>query len=470
MKKSENELTDGPIARTMFLFTLPILGSTVLQSLNGSINMAWIGRFLGERALTASANANAVLFVLIGLMVGAGMATSILIGQALGKRDADQAKRVLGTSITFFAVVSIVLAVAGAFLSPTLLKLMHTPEDALPLATAYLRVVFLGTPSLYLTLLVAMALRGAGDAKTPFVFMLVSVVLDVGLNPLLIFGWGPIPGFGIAGSAAASLLAQSGSFILLVAYLYRTKNALRIERHELRYLLIDTTVLRELVTKGVPMGLQMLVVSLSLIAAMSLVNAYGSHTTAAYSAALALWNYIQMPAVAVGQAVTSMAAQNVGAGKWGRVDRVAITGVAFNFLLSGVLVALVYAFDRPALGLFLGQGEAMGIARHLNAIVVWSFIPFGVSFALGGVMRSTGAAMAPLLILFVSLWLVRFPFAYLLTPQLQADAIWWSFPVGSVVSLVLSSLYYKHGGWRSHPSSLQSRQHDDILTDELAHM
>jgi Na+-driven multidrug efflux pump len=212
---------------------------------------------------------------------------------------------------------------------------------------------------------------------------------------------------------------------------------------------LDPVILRALVGKGVPMGLQMIVISLGMIAMISLVNRFGSRTTAAYGASLQLWNYIQMPAFAVGQAVSSMAAQNVGAKKWDRVDRVALLGVAYNVVLTGVLVALVYTFSGPALSLFLTDAGSIAIARHIDAVVVWSFILFGVSFVLSGVVRATGAVVPPLLILFFSVWVARIPFAYGLMPRLGADAVWWSFPLGSVISLVLSTLYYRFGGWRN---------------------
>jgi Na+-driven multidrug efflux pump len=197
------------------------------------------------------------------------------------------------------------------------------------------------------------------------------------------------------------------------------------------------------------MGMQMFVVSSSVIALTALTNRFGSQETAAFSAAAQLWNYVQMPALAISAAASSMAAQNVGAGKWDRVDRVAVTGVAFNFLMGGALIGLVYALNKHALGLFLPpRGAALEIAAHLNAIVLWSFAFFGMSMVLYGVVRSTGAVVAPLIMMVISLWLIRVPFAYLLVDRWQADAIWWSFPVASAASLAMALTYYRIGSWR----------------------
>jgi Na+-driven multidrug efflux pump len=198
------------------------------------------------------------------------------------------------------------------------------------------------------------------------------------------------------------------------------------------------------------MGLQMIVISVSAVLMITLVNRYGTDTVAAYGAAMQLWNYIQMPAFAIGMAVSAMAAQNIGAERWDRVSRVAKVGVVYNFLLTGVLVLLVELASGHALGVFLPRGSAaLGIAEHINLIVAWSFIFFGVTFVIFGVVRSTGAVIVPLAILFVSLIAVRYGAAWLGVDRFESDAIWWSFTVSSVVAVVLSLVYYKFGAWRS---------------------
>lgn len=448
-QRATPDLTEGPIARTLWMFSLPILGANVLQSLNASVNTFWVGHYMGEAALTATTNANLILFFLLGVVFGISMATTILVGQSVGARNMDEARRVVGTGAGFFFVLAVLVAVAGYAVTPELLRAMGTPADAQPFAVAYLRIIFIAMPAMYFYSFLMMTLRGAGDSRTPFYFMVLSVLLDIALNPLLMFGWGPIPALGIAGSAAATLIAQTVALSGLIIYLYRTRHFLRLGRHELHFLKPDPNILRALVAKGLPMGMQMVVISSSAIVMIALVNQHGSQTTAAYGAASQLWTYIQMPALAIGAAVSSMAAQNVGARLWDRVNRIAGVGIAFNVLITGSLVLLIYLFNRAALRLFLpDDGAAVAIGQHLNALVVWSFLFFGITFVIFGVVRATGAVFAPLIILAISLWLVRYPFALALSARLGADAIWWSFPLGSLVSLTLALLYYRFGHWR----------------------
>jgi putative MATE family efflux protein len=427
---------------------MPILAANILQSLNASINTAWIGRLIGPAALSASANSTNILFFLLSLGLGFGFAATILVAQSVGARNLDQAKRVVGTTLVFFAMLSILIGASGFFMASRVLSLMGAPPETLPLASAYLRIIFLAMPGVYLFTFAIMALRGAGDAKTPFIFMAVSAVLDVVLNPLLIRGLGPIPAMGIAGSALATLIGQWAGFFGLVFWMYRTRHFLRLRQDELRYLRIDVAVFRALVTKGIPMGLQVIVLSSSAIAMISLVNRFGYLTSAAYGACFQLWSYIQMPAFAVGQAVSSMVAQNIGARRWDRVGRIAGAGVLYSALLTGSMVLAVGLAGGPVFAVFLGgNAEAIGIARHIDYVTSWSFIMFGVSFVLSSTVRSTGAVVPPLVNLIVALWMVRIPFALALTPKFQAEAIWWSFPLGFAVALALNIAYYRWGNW-----------------------
>ena len=445
-----HSLTEGSISKGLLLFALPILYGNVLQTVNATVNSIWVGRFLGEAALTATSNANTLLFLLLGGVFGLSMASSILIGVYLGGKRMEDAKRVVGTSATFFFAISVVMAVAGAVFAEPILLAMKTPADSLPLAIAYTRVIFFGLPFSFMYAFVVSVLRGAGDSKTPFLFLLVSVALDIILNPLLIFGVGPLPRLGIAGSAWATFVAQAVTLIALIVHLYRIKHPMRIGAHELGLLKPEAAMVRTLIVKGVPMGLQLIVLSLSGVLMITLVNRFGTDTTAAYGATMQIWQYVQMPAFAIGMAVSAMAAQNVGAQKWDRVRAIARSGVVFSVLLTTSIVVLIEVFSSQALGLFLPAGSvALATGEHLNLIVAWSFILFSVTMVLSGVVRATGAVLPPLVILTLALLVIRFPLAIILLDDWKADAIWWSFPISSVIAASLSIAYYKWGGWRT---------------------
>lgn len=461
------DLTRGNIAPTLLKFALPTLASSILQSLNGTINAIWVGRFLGEGALAATSNANMVMFLLTAFVFGFGMASTILIGQAWGRKDVDDARRVFGTAIGGFALIAVAIAIAGYFLAPAILHLLGTPGNAAPLALAYLRVIFLAIPALLLLTLMMMALRGSGDSLTPLWFMIVAVVLDSGLNPFFIRGIGPIPALGIAGSALSTLVGNYVSLIALLIFIYIKDLPLRLRGRELRYLIPRPTILKTLIVKGMPMGIQMVVISLSALALVGMVNREGVDTTAAFGVAMQLWTYVQMPAMALGAAVSAMASQNIGAGKWERVGQITRVGIVQSLAITAVLIVLLTLADRSVLGLFMGPNSpALPIARHIHLLATWNFLLFGVMMVLFATVRANGAVWAPLIILAVGLVPVRFGYIYATYSWLKADAIWTSFPVTSLINLALSTAYYLQGGWKKARMTIEQRPDEDEVTEE----
>ena len=197
------------------------------------------------------------------------------------------------------------------------------------------------------------------------------------------------------------------------------------------------------------MGAQMLVISGAGLIMVGLVNREGLVTAAAYGATLQLWNYIQMPALAVGAAVSSMAAQNIGAGRWDRVASVTNSGIAINLAMTGVLIVLLLIFDRAALALFLGsESPAIDVARNIQLIATWTFLPFGTTIVLISTLRANGSVVPPLVILFLSMFPIRLGIYYFGYPAVGSDILWWSFPLSSLASLAMAWAIYRRGNWR----------------------
>lgn len=442
-------LTEGPITRTLLLFAIPTLLSNVLQSLNGSINTIWVGRFLGESALAATANANIITFLLFALVFGFGMAATIMVGQSIGRKDLHRARQAFGASIGFCLFLSVVLAVLGWFFSPEILRFLETPNDAFTLAEDYLRVIFLAAPADLLMVMIMMGLRGAGDSMTPLIFMCVNVVLDIIFNPVLILGLWIFPEMGIAGAAASTSVSGYLALFAMIVYIYVKKLPLRLKGRELTYIWPDFSLMRFIVLKGFPMSLQMVIIATSGLVMIGLVNQEGVTTIAAYNIMQQLWTYLQMPSMAVGAAVSAMVAQNIGAGHWNRISKTTLIGCAATFVMTAILLGLLLIFDRPVIILFLGNDSAaVPMAQHIQAIASWSFLFFGLAMVLFSTVRANGAVLVPLICLFIAVYPVRLGFYYMFYGSMKADAIWWSFTVGAFASLILALSYYLSGTWK----------------------
>ncbi len=464
--KMRGDLTDGPIPRTLLMFAVPALLTNILQSLSGTVNSIWVGRLIGEEALAATANANIVMFLVASLAFGFGMAGTVLIGQRWGARNVDGARRTFGTAVGFCAVLMALIAAIGFALAPALLRLLATPEGAYPLALIYLRLIFLSMPFGMISIILSMGLRGTGDSRTPLIFMAVTVLIDAVLNPVFIAGLGPLPAMGIAGSAAATIAASMLSFVGMVIYVYRKDLPLRLRGAELRYLIPARAELGFIVTKGLPMGAQMAVMAAAGIVLVGLVNREGLMTTAAYGATMQLFTYIQMPAMAIGGAVSAMAAQYIGAGRFQELHTVTRAGLAMNLLFTGVVTILLLLFDRPVLVLFLGpDSPAVDIARHIQLLASWNFIIFGLTMIYTATMRAAGAVWVPLLIVGIALFPVRLGFYYATYGWLGADSLWLSYPVSAFSALAMGWWFYHRWNWRKElpadPAQAEEASHAD---------
>jgi putative MATE family efflux protein len=376
------------------------------------------------------------------------------------------ARRTFGSAIGFCVIVSLVVGTLGWVFAPALLSAMAAPGETYIYALTYLRVIFVAMPASMITVILGMGLRGGGDAATPLKFMILSCILDIGLNPLLIAGFGPVPAMGIAGAALATAIASIASMAGIVAYVYIKDLPLRLKGAELKWLWPRRDELGYILTKGLPMGAQMLVISAAGIIVIGLVNREGIMVSAAYGAALQLWTYLQMPAMAISAAVSAMAAQAIGANLGDRLGRISRWGVILNLGVTGTLCVLLLLFDRPALELFLGASSpAVDEARHIQFLASWSYVIFGVTMVLFGTMRAGGVVWTPLIILSLALYPVRLGFYYVLYPALGPDALWLAFPVSSAFAVILCIFAYRKPGWRA-----QARAVPDAECEEETHV
>ncbi|HEY9545092.1 MAG TPA: MATE family efflux transporter [Solimonas sp.] len=467
------DLVAGPVGRGLLLFALPMLGSNILQSLNGSINSMWVGRFLGARALAATTSANLIMFLLFAGVFGLAMATSILVGQSAGRGEVAKIRRAVGTSGGLFLIAGVLITIASWLAAPWILRMLVTPHDVFPFALAYLRIITLVMPSVFIFVLLMMALRSTGDAMTPMWFMAGSAVLDAGLNPLLITGAGWFPELGIRGAALASLLASYISCAGLLVYIYRRDLVIRLRGIEWRYLRPERELLRFIVPKGLMMGLQSLIMTLSALALVGMVNRYGSTAAAAYGAVNQLWAYIQMPAMAIAASISTMAAQCIGAGKSVRLPLIASRGLVIALAMTGVMAVALVLVDHRVLQLFLpANGDAVELAQHIDRVGVCSLILFALTCVPGSIVRANGAVLVPLIILLVSVFPIRLGFIFVFESRFGIDAIWWSLVASMAASLGLSCAYYQWGGWRDAPllspstpePKLKNPDSDDVST------
>jgi putative MATE family efflux protein len=437
------------LLRPMIMFLIPLLLSNIMQSIGQVFSMIIVGNWLGENALAAISAFFPIFFFLVSFIIGIGSGSSILIGQAHGAKLEEKVKAIVGTTLTFTLILSVVLAIIGNIFIEKLLSLIGTPENILHVSTHYASILFWSIPVLFIYMVYTTLMRGIGDSKTPFYFLILSTVLNVALLPPLVFGWVGIPKLGIYGAAYASVGSTVLTSIVLFIYLHKTNHPLRIDTSIRNYLKMDPKLLKLILKLGIPTSINMVFLSISEIAVITFVNQYGSDATASYGVVNQLVSYVQMPSICIGIAVSIFAAQSIGANQVDRLNQVIKIGLLLNYVLGGIVVLLTYFFSKPILSLFLTNDSTVQIANSLLMITLWGYLILGHSFILSSTMRASGAVLWPTLISIFVIWCIEVPVAYLLShyTSLGMKGIWFGYPAAFIVGLGLNFLYYKFS-WR----------------------
>jgi putative MATE family efflux protein len=431
-----------PVWRPLLVFLIPLMLANTLQSAGGTFTAIFLGRMIGVGALAAASSVFPMLFFLLSFFIGIGSGSSVLIGQAYGAHDEPRLQRAAGTTLTFAIAFGVIIGAIGLVFDGAILHLIGTPPDIFDQAAAYARIIFLTLPVTFVYLAYTMFLRGVGDSQSPFVALIGTTALSIALTPALIRGSFGLPPLGVISAPIANVVATLIGIVGLLGYLEWRGSVLAFGKVS-RALAIDVPVLMTLIRIGVPTGVQLVMVSLSEIAVISFVNRFGSNATAAYGAVNQVVSYVQFPAITIGIAASIFGAQAIGAQRLDRLVKIVRAAVALNYIIGGILIATVYLLGEPILSLFLADPKTLHIAYELLQITLWSYLIFGNTAVLSGVMRSSGTVLWPTLLSIVSIWGIEVPVAYALSHgPLGLSGVWYAYPIAFICSLAFQATYY----------------------------
>ena len=436
------DLTEGNEARLIFNFTIPMLLGNLFQQSYHIINTIIVGNFLGKEALAAVGASFPIIFTLISLIIGVATGGTIVIAQYFGAKDYKSVKLACDTIFIFFIVASIILTVIGVVFAESLFRLIRLPENIIPEATTYLIIYFSGLILFFGFNGTSAMLRGMGDSTTPLYFLIISTVVNIGLDFLfiLVFKWG------IAGAAFATIIAEGGAFITLAIYLNKYHKLVKFNVFKFQF---DNKIFRESLRIGLPTGVQQTFISLGMLALMGIVNTFGTDVIAAYSVAGRIDNLAVLPAMNFGAALATFVGQNLGAGK---PDRVKSGFKATLIMSSGISLAVTIIgilFRKQLIGWFTDDPEVIRIGSEYLLIVCSFYLPFTAMFKINGVLRGAGDTFIPMFISLVSLWVVRVPLAWIFSRRIGETGIWWAIPAGWLIGLILYYIYYSTGKWKT---------------------
>ncbi|MCB6191754.1 MATE family efflux transporter [Blautia marasmi] len=444
--RKEQDLTTGNVSKKLIKFAVPLLLANLLQSFYSIVDMLVVRRFVGETGLAAISNASMISFIINSICIGVTMGGTVLVAQYKGADDEEGQRETVGTlfSLSFFA--SLLVTVSGLLVYRPLFQILRVPAGSMQDACDYMRIICCGTVFVFGYNAVCSVMKGLGDSKSSLYFIAAAAVVNILLDLLLV---GPF-GMGTAGAAYATVFSQGISLAISICCLRRKTF---IFPFRLKNFAVQTEKMAAVLKVGLPTAVQMAVVNISYLMITGMLNQFGVSVAAASGVGLKVNTFAGMPCWAVGQAVTAMAGQNMGAGRTDRVKKATETGLRLNLLITLIAVVLVQLFAGQIIMLFEPQNKEviadgilyLRICCGINSLVYAALYTFD-SFAIG-----IGAANIAMVNALLDAAVVRLPVSWLLafTAGMGFPGVYVGQALSPLLPFLVGWLYFKNKGWES---------------------
>lgn len=436
------DLSVGKESTQILKFALPMLLGNVFQQLYNVVDSIIVGNFIGKEALAAVGASFPIIFTLISLIIGIATGFTIIIAQYFGAKEMEKVKRTIDTLYIFLFFASIIVSTLGIIFCEEIFQLIKMPEATIPQAKIYLTIYMSGLVFFFGFSGTSAILRGLGDSKTPLYIMIFSTVTNIILDLLFVI----VFKMGVSGVAFATLISQGGAFIGAIIYLNRTHEVINLSW---RRFIFDKLIFKKSIRIGFPIGFQHVFVSLGMMVMFWLVNPFGTNATAAYSVVFRINSFVSLPAMNFAAALSTFVGQNLGANKPERIKRGLLATLKMTTIIAVSMSFISLTFRYHIMSLFTPDIDVINIGTDFLYTVGWFYIIFSTMFVIGGVMRGAGDTLIPMIITFISLWIVRVPLCYYLSQQFGVSGVWLGMPFAWFVGLVLSYFYYISGRWKS---------------------
>ncbi len=435
MRGMGNQSEFRTIVATLTKFSLPLIFSGILQQLYSWADAFIVGNVEGETALAAIGSTSTAVNFYLTAITGFTLGLSVLFAQKFGSRQTGAIPQILSTFTALFAGLFTVLAGVGILLASPLLRLLNTTPDTMELARQYLQVVFLGVPFLAVYNVYSAALRGVGDSRAPFWSVLISSLVNIVLDILFVaaFSWG------VAGAAVATVLSQVVMTVFIIGYSNKRHELVRFSPRS-----VSANALRQGARFGLPPMIQSSVSSFGSLILQNFMNSFGTQTVAAITTAYRVDSIVMLPIINLGSGISTIVAQNYGAGDNRRAKHTFYVGAGLMTAVSLILTALVIPFGGVVIGLF-GVGQtAIAIGQEFFRGIASFYLVFGLATAVRGYLEGLGdmfysglAGILSLVVRIVFSYLFRGPFGNMAIAY--AEAVCW----GVLLVLYLGRLAYK---------------------------
>jgi putative MATE family efflux protein len=442
----ERDLTKISLTKGILILAVPMIISNLLQTAFNVVDMIWVGR-LGASALAAVAMSGQILMVVMFIMIGVGVGTTAKVSRAIGEKNRPKADNVAMQSLIMGLIGSIVLAVIGYYLSPWLLKILGARPDVVALGTGYLQITFIGVIVMFYGFLISAILQGAGDAVTPMLILAVATIINLILDPILIFGFSFIPKLGVNGAAWATVISRAIGSAVALDVLFRGRSRIHVQ---MEYFKVDWKTIGSILMIGLPSSVQMTLRGVVGIVLIAVIASFGTYAVAAYGAGLELLMIAMMPGFALSMAAGTMVGQNLGAKLPERASLSAWITVGYYSIFMLFMCAIFLLFAPYLIMLFNTEPEVVRIGSNYLHILGVGTIFIAPALILGRSMSGAGDTIPPMIITFITLWVVQIPLAIFLSrlSVLGLNGVWVAILFAYLAQAVMTMIWFQIGKWK----------------------
>lgn len=444
MRKPSRDLTEGSIVRNIWHLALPIMVGSLLQNAFNLVDMIFVGK-LGPSAIAAVGMSGIVLGILFVAIFGIYMGTVALVARSIGGKRKSEAENVAVQSLILGLFCYAAIAIIGYLLASPILRMLGASEDVIRQGVRYMRVMFLGSFTMILSVMLGSVLKAAGDAVTPLIILAVSTVVNIGLDPLLIFGYWGFPKLGVVGSALATVIARGVGVVIFLWIFHRGRAVVHLSMTNAK---IDFSIMGRIIRIGVFSSIQGLLRNISGLVLTRLVAIYGTFAVAAYVVGMRLQMIAMMPGFGFATAVATLVGQNLGAEKPQRAARTAWTAVALGAGIMAFLGIVYIIFSRSIIGVFNDHPEVMKTGTVYLRVIASTFGFIGLAIILGRALNGAGDTVSPMVMTAIGLWAVRIGLALLLAQRLGLMGIWSGIASSSIIQGLMTAFWFSTGRWK----------------------
>lgn len=434
-------MTKGAIWKKIIAFAIPLFLGNLFQQFYNTADSLIVGNFLGSSALAAVSSSGNLIFLMVGFFNGLAVGAGVVVARYFGAKKFDLVQRAIHTIITLGFFCGIALTFVGVIAAPQILVLMGTPPEVLPNSVTYFRIYFCGSLAFVMYNFLVGILQAVGDSRHPLMYLIISSVTNIILDLILVAGFH----FGVGAAALATVISQCLSALLCFLHLLRGPKEYRIYLSKLR---LDSLLLKQIISNGLPAGLQNSIISLANVVVQSNINKFGQMAVAGCGSYSKIEGFAFLPITCFALALTTFISQNLGAKEYDRAKKGAVFGVICSVVTAELVGVVIYTFAPYLIAAFNNTPDVLsyGVAQAHTASLFYFLLAF--SHCMAGILRGAGKSTVPMFVMLICWCIIRVTYITVTVhfiPNIRV--IFWAYPITWTLSSIVFLLYFLKSDW-----------------------